>query len=122
MNYYRWSDLDVAPLLAGITGSAIIGSRVMLCRFRYDPYVIEPAHSHESEQLSYVIEGRVRFQSEGRTIVAVPGDVLHFGPNVPHGLEVLNEAAEMIEIFSPLRADLISAMKTPAANKLERKG
>lgn len=117
MNFYQWSKVKSSQLLPGIVGKQIVGERVMVCRFRYDPNVVEPVHSHESEQFSYVVEGQVQFISGGKQISAGPGDVLHFPSNVPHGLQVLDQGAELVEIFSPLRPDLVAAMSTPATSE-----
>lgn len=118
MNLYQWSKIKSSQLMPGIVGKQIVGERVMVCRFRYDPNVVEPVHSHESEQFSYVVEGRVKFISEGKQIEAGPGDVLHFSSNVPHGLQILDQGAELIEIFSPLRPDLIAAMGAPPTSEI----
>jgi quercetin dioxygenase-like cupin family protein len=116
VNFYQWSKLSDSKLMAGIAGKRIVGERVMVCRFRYDPHVVEPVHSHENEQFSWVIEGRVKFLSVGEQIDAGPGDVVYFASNVPHGVQVLDEPAEMVEIFSPLRPDLIAAMREPGSS------
>jgi quercetin dioxygenase-like cupin family protein len=110
MNLYRWADIGDRVLMPGIAGKKIVGERAMVCRFRYEPNVVEPVHSHESEQFSCVLAGRVRFFSNGKSIEAGPGDVVHLSSNVPHGLKVLGEGAELVEIFSPLRPDLIAIM------------
>lgn len=118
MKIYQWSKVRTSQLLPGIIGKQLVGERVMVCRFFYDPNVVEPVHSHESEQFSYVVKGRVKFISEGQQIEAGPGDVLHFSSNVPHGLQILDQGAELIEIFSPLRPDLIAAMDAPAKSEI----
>jgi quercetin dioxygenase-like cupin family protein len=110
MNVYEWKALGAATLMPGITGKNIVGQNFMLCRFQYAPKVVEPVHSHESEQFSCVIEGRVRFVSEGREVECGPGQVVHFPSHQPHGVQVLDDPAELIEIFSPIRPDLILAM------------
>lgn len=110
MNIYRWTGIGDRELMPGIVGKKIVGERAMVCRFRYEPNVTEPMHSHESEQFSCILSGRVQFFSEGKSIEVGPGDVVYLSSNVPHGLRVLEEGAEMVEIFSPLRPDLIAIM------------
>ncbi len=107
MHLYRWAELPVHHLSPGITRQMVVGERAMLCRFRYAPETREPVHAHESEQFSYVLEGRVRFLLEGRQLEAGPGDIVYIPSQVPHGAEVLDKAAEVIEVFSPLRPDFL---------------
>ncbi len=110
MDIYEWETQPAAELLAGISGKGIVGENLMLCRFSYEPNVVEPIHSHESEQFSCVIEGRVRFVCEGKEIECGPGEIVHFPPHQPHGMSVLQQGADLLEIFGPLRPDLILAM------------
>jgi quercetin dioxygenase-like cupin family protein len=107
MNLYRWAEVPKDHLSPGITRQMVVGERAMLCRFRYAPGTREPVHAHESEQFSYVLEGRVRFLLEGRQLEAGPGEIVYIPSRVPHGAEVLGEDAEVIEVFSPLRPDFL---------------
>lgn len=111
MSVYRWTELPVDHVSAGITRQMVVGERAMFCRFTYAPGTREPVHHHESEQFSYVVKGRVRFLLEGRSLAAGPGDIVHMPSNVPHGAEVLEDGAEVIEVFSPPRPDFL----TPAS-------
>jgi len=58
-----------------------VGEQMMICRFRFAPFLVTPQHTHPHEQMSLVISGRVRFFVEGEERIASPGDVLHFPPN-----------------------------------------
>lgn len=81
-------------------------------------------HSHENEQLSWVLEGALRFvvgsaiedgeeggrvregpdDGGGREIVVRAGEVLHLPSHVPHSAEAL-EYTIAADIFSPPRQD-----------------
>lgn len=110
MNKFRWETLGISQPLPGVSGKKIVGERFMMCWFQYEPNVTEPVHQHESEQLSYVVKGQVEFLSGRGHVEAGPGDVFYFPSNDPHGLRVLSKGAELIEIFSPIRPDLVAAM------------
>lgn len=112
MNVYAWEALTATELIPGIRGKSVVGANFMLCRFDYAPNVVEPVHSHEAEQLSCVVDGRVCFLSEGREVICGPGEIVHFVSNQPHGIRVLEDHATLIEIFSPIRPDLIAALGT----------
>jgi quercetin dioxygenase-like cupin family protein len=68
---------------------------------------VTPEHSHPHEQISLVVQGRVRFFVEGKERIAVPGDVLHFPSNTWHGATMMDEEVVLIDIFTPLREDFL---------------
>jgi quercetin dioxygenase-like cupin family protein len=43
-----------------------------------------PEHHHESEQITYVLEGALKFELEGQEVVVRKGEVLRIPSNVPH--------------------------------------
>ncbi len=58
---YRWDELpreEVTPLIAR---RMITGERMMVAQLSLEEGAIVPSHSHENEQISYVVEGRMRF-------------------------------------------------------------
>ena len=66
-----------------------------------------PLHSHENEQLTYILEGGLRFwigADEARVIDVMAGEVLHIPSNVPHKAEALVDTLD-VDIFSPPRQD-----------------
>jgi quercetin dioxygenase-like cupin family protein len=68
---------------------------------------VVPTHAHENEQLTYILEGSLRFWlgAEGEEIVDVEaGDVLHIPSNLPHGAEALETTLDL-DVFCPPRRD-----------------
>jgi len=102
-----WSSIPVERPGEGIERQMVVGRRMMVCRFRFAPYLVTPEHSHPHEQMSLVVSGRVRFFIEGEERVAVPGDVLHFPPDCWHGATMMEEEVILIDIFSPVREDFL---------------
>ena len=71
---------------------------------------VVPKHSHENEQITYILEGALKFWigEEGtEEIVVSAGEVLHIPPNVPHKAEALADTLD-VDIFSPPRADWLA--------------
>jgi quercetin dioxygenase-like cupin family protein len=64
------------------------------------------ASNHFQEQISYIIRGRVAVIAQGKEFILEAGDMIVIPPYVPHAFKVL-EDAEMIEIFSPSRKELM---------------
>ena len=103
-----WSSIPVERPSEGIERQMVVGGRMMICRFRFAPYLVTPEHSHPHEQMSLVVSGRVRFFIEGEERIAVPGDVLHFPPDCWHGATMMEEEVVLIDIFSPVREDFLN--------------
>jgi quercetin dioxygenase-like cupin family protein len=65
-----------------------------------------PTHSHESEQITYVIKGALKFRLAGTEVVVHAGEVLVIPSWLEHSAEALEETVEM-DVFSPIRQDWI---------------
>jgi quercetin dioxygenase-like cupin family protein len=108
--YRDWSTIPVERVREGIERQMIWGDRLMVCRVRFAPHVVTPVHTHPHEQITLVERGRVRFTVAGAEHIASAGDVLHFPPHVEHGATMLDEEVVLIDIFTPLREDLLQSV------------
>ncbi|MDQ3801081.1 MAG: cupin domain-containing protein [Acidobacteriota bacterium] len=102
-----WDEIPVERTAEGIERQMVVGRNVMMCRFRFAPFVVTPEHSHPHEQMTLVVRGSVKFIIEGEERVVSAGDVLHFPPNNRHGATMLDEEVILIDIFSPIREDFL---------------
>src|SRR5881394_28189 len=85
----------------------ITGDRMMLAHVYLKRGCVVPKHSHENEQLTYILEGTLRFhmgEDLSETIDVKAGEVLFIPSNVPHRAEALEDCLD-VDIFSPPRAD-----------------
>lgn len=106
--HLNWTDIPVEHPAEGIQRQMVVGEHIMIVRFRFNPLLVTPEHTHPHEQMSIVVSGRVRFFIEGEERIASPGDVLHFPPNCLHGATMLDEEVVLIDIFSPIREDFLT--------------
>lgn len=102
-----WSKIPVEKIGEGIERQMVVGQNAMVCRFRFAPFVITPAHSHPHEQMSLIVQGKVNFILGNEERIVAAGDVLHFPPNFWHGATMLDEEVILIDIFSPIREDFL---------------
>jgi quercetin dioxygenase-like cupin family protein len=102
-----WAAIRPEQIGDGIERRMIWGERLMVCRLRFAPLVVSAVHSHPHEQITLVESGRAVFTIEGQTRIASAGDVLHFPSNCRHGATMLDEEVVLIDIFSPVREDLL---------------
>ena len=72
-----WSRVPVERVEEGIERQMIVGERVMVCRLRFAPRLVTPAHDHPHEQLTFVERGRVLFTIGDEERIAGAGDVYH---------------------------------------------
>ena len=103
-----WSKVPVEKLEEGIERQMIVGEKLMVCRLRFAPRIVTPAHEHPHEQITIVERGRVLFVIGAEERIAEAGDVLHFPPNSWHGATMLDEEVILIDIFSPVREDFLA--------------
>lgn len=107
--HLNWDAIPVEHPAAGIERQMVVGERIMIVRFRFEPLLVTPEHTHPHEQMSLVISGRVRFFIEGKERIASAGDVLHFPSNCRHGATMMDEEVVLIDIFSPIREDFLTS-------------
>ena len=68
---------------------------------------IVPKHEHVNEQITYVIEGRMRFalgEDDSQLVEVSAGEVLHIPAHLPHSAEALEDTLD-VDVFHPLRQD-----------------
>jgi quercetin dioxygenase-like cupin family protein len=85
----------------------ITAERIMLAHVYLKKGCVVPKHRHENEQVSYLLEGALRFwlgedQREERVVRA--GEVLVVPSNLPHKAEALEDTLS-VDVFSPPRQD-----------------
>jgi quercetin dioxygenase-like cupin family protein len=104
---YRWDDLPREELKAGVHRRLVNTDRMMIAHVYLDAGAVVPRHEHENEQLTYILEGTLRFwlgDDEAQVVDVRAGEVLHIPSWVPHRAEAL-EATLDVDIFCPPRQD-----------------
>jgi quercetin dioxygenase-like cupin family protein len=108
VTHYRWDDLPRETLSPLLDRRLITGDRMMIAHVYLKQGCIVPKHSHENEQITYILEGALRFRigdAEPRETIDVrAGEVLHIPSNVPHEAEALEDTLD-VDIFDPPRQD-----------------
>ena len=107
---FRWTDMPKERVTDTISRRLVTGERMMLAHVYLDKGAIVPKHSHENEQITYILEGALRFwigEEQKEEIVVGVGEVLHIPSNVPHRAEALENTLD-VDIFSPPRQDWLN--------------
>ena len=104
---YRWENLPLETLKPDLTRRIISTERVMLAHVYLDKGCVVPTHSHENEQLTYILDGVLRFwlgDDESEVVDVGAGEVLHIPSGLPHKAEALETTLD-VDIFCPPRRD-----------------
>jgi unsaturated pyranuronate lyase len=105
--HYRWNELPKETLKPDLGRRLISTERMMLAQVYLDAGCVVPTHSHENEQLTYILEGCLRLwvgEDESEVYDLRAGDVLYIPPHMPHRAEALEDTLD-VDVFSPPRAD-----------------
>ena len=107
---YRWDDIPKEKLNDLLDRRLITGERMMLAHVYLKKGCVVPRHQHDNEQLTYVIEGALRFsigEDESEHVIVGVGQVLHLPSWVWHKAEALEDTLD-VDVFSPPRADWLA--------------
>jgi len=111
LKYLSWNDIELETMHPLLQRQLVVGHKVMLARVLLKQGCIVPLHSHENEQLSYILEGALKFWIDGKEIVVQAGEVLTIPPHMPHKAEALEDTVDL-DIFYPPRADWLNKTDT----------
>jgi quercetin dioxygenase-like cupin family protein len=105
--HFRWDDMPREPVTDQISRRLITGERMMLAHVYLDRGSVVPKHSHDNEQLTYILEGALRFwlgEEGDEEVVVRAGEVLHLPSNLPHKAEAIEDTVD-VDVFCPPRQD-----------------
>lgn len=107
VTHYVWDKMPKEKVTDLLDRRLITGSRMMLAHVYLKKGCVVPKHQHENEQLTYVLEGALKFwigEDQRQILVVGPGEVLVIPGNVPHQAEALEDTLD-VDVFSPPRQD-----------------
>ena len=107
----RWDELALEKVTEMISRKIVTGEREMVAQVYLKKGALVPTHSHESEQMTYVLQGALKFLINGEEITVREGEVLHIPSWIPHQAEALDDTFEL-DLFSPIRQDWLDHTDT----------
>jgi quercetin dioxygenase-like cupin family protein len=110
--HQNWESVKLEQLSPLITRRYVHGEQAMVASFDLKAGAVVPWHEHPNEQISILLNGRVRFlfktENEEYSFEAVSGDTVVIPSHVPHCVEAL-EDSQAFDVFAPPREDWIVA-------------
>lgn len=104
MKYISWNTIPLEELNPLLQRQLIVGDDIMIARVLLKKGSVVPRHSHHNEQITYILEGALKFFIDGKEIVVSAGEVLCIPRNMPHEAIALEDTVDL-DVFNPPRAD-----------------
>jgi quercetin dioxygenase-like cupin family protein len=105
--HYRWDEMPKERVTDMLDRRLITGERMMLAHVYLKKGCVVPKHSHENEQLTYILEGALLLtlgEEQNVEVTVSAGEVLHIPSNLPHMAVALEDTLD-VDVFSPPRQD-----------------
>jgi quercetin dioxygenase-like cupin family protein len=109
-HHYSWAGLPAEPLKGTITRRMISGERMMIAHVYFKKGDDVPRHSHENEQITYILSGALHFwfgAGDEHQITVRTGEVVVIPSELPHRAVALEDTLD-VDIFSPPRQDWLA--------------
>jgi quercetin dioxygenase-like cupin family protein len=107
LQYIPWHTIPLENMNPLLQRQFVVGQEIMLARVLLKKGCIVPEHSHHNEQVTYILDGALKFWIDGKEITVHAGEVLCIPANMPHKAEALEDTVDL-DVFNPPRADWIN--------------
>jgi len=107
MEHLSWDSVPLETMSDVISRKVVSGEKAMVAQVFLKKDAVVPEHHHESEQITYIIKGALKFELEGKEVVVREGEVLKIPSNVPHRAVALEDTLDL-DVFSPIRLDWLN--------------
>ena len=105
-----WDELELDKVTELISRKVVSGDRQTLAQVYLKRGALVPLHTHESEQMTYVLDGVLKVRIDDTEVLVRDGEVVRIPSGVPHQIEALADTFEL-DVFSPTRADWLPGGK-----------
>ena len=109
---FRWDEIALEKVTEMVSRKIVSGTREMVAQHYLKKGALVPVHAHESEQMTYVLQGALRALVNGDEVIVREGEILHVPPLVPHQAEAIEDTFTL-DLFCPIRAEWLDQ---PAQN------
>ena len=110
---HRWDEIALDKVTEMLSRKIVTGEREMLVQVYVKRGCLVPLHSHQSEQMTYVLQGALKFLVAGEEITVREGEVIHIPSGIEHQAEALEDTFEL-DVFSPIRAEWLTGNEDDA--------
>jgi quercetin dioxygenase-like cupin family protein len=104
LRHIPWNSVELEQLNPLLQRQFVVGRDIMVARVLMKKGCIVPQHQHINEQVTYILDGALKFWIDGKEIVVNAGEVLTIPSNMPHKAEALADTVDL-DVFTPPRRD-----------------
>ena len=101
---HRWDEIALEKITEMISQKIVAGEREMLAQIYMKRGALVPMHSHESEQMTYVLQGSLKVLVGGEEVTVREGEVLHIPAWIPDRKSTRLNSSHMSESRMPSSA------------------
>jgi unsaturated pyranuronate lyase len=94
-------------IFPGVNIRTCAAERMMLSFVDLAPNAVVAEHDHPHEQVGMVLRGRVTFFIGDEQKTLGPGDMFRIPGGTKHRVVALEEAVQVLDIFTPIREDYL---------------
>jgi quercetin dioxygenase-like cupin family protein len=102
---YSFKTLTAKNIAKGIKVSAVHLDKVMMTHMEFEPNAIIPEHSHQHEQITTIVTGKMEIIIDGHKKEMEKGDVVIIPSNTVHSAIIGKKLTVAIDAWSPIRVD-----------------
>ena len=77
LRLHRWDEIALEKITEMMSQKIVSGEREMLAQIYLKRGALVPMHAHDSEQMTYILQGALQFLVDGEEIIVREGEVLH---------------------------------------------
>lgn len=107
LKYTPWNSIPIEDLNPLLQRQLIVGEDMMIARVYLKKGAVVPLHSHHNEQITYILEGALKFFIDGKEQIVSAGEVLCIPRNMPHEAIALEDTVDL-DVFNPPRQDWLN--------------
>jgi quercetin dioxygenase-like cupin family protein len=107
LKHISWNQVERESLNDKIDREMVHGDKLMLARVFMKKGAHVPKHQHHNEQVTYILEGALKFAIDGKEIVVKAGEVLCIPSNMPHEAWAMEDTLDL-DVFTPPREDWLN--------------
>ena len=114
----NWRQIPWEAVNDNISRKMVIGERLMMIYYRFQPFQQWPTETHAAEQGGYILKGKIilKLDNGKQELQLGPGDGYLIASNRVHSWQVLDEEVLLVDVFSPPRNELIHDKYAPCAH------
>ncbi len=102
MRYFPKESLQLNEDISGARQWAVSLAQTMLTYFEVDSNCRFESHTHESEQITMVLEGILYFEQGEKIIGVKSGEAIAIPSNAPHAVFTGEAAVKAVDAWSPV--------------------